>query len=132
MKKLKILFAVLLGCFSVSAIVAADTSSQGKSIDTPPKDPYKSTLLHLKRVSNRPNSPSRVGIECVYGEGFIEFSLPESVFSLSVTISNDTEEWYVFVTRYDFIQELPIGLSGEYSVECTADDGRIYIGSIVY
>ncbi|MDO4334482.1 MAG: hypothetical protein Q4C37_01430 [Bacteroidales bacterium] len=132
MKKLKILFVVLLGCFSFSAIVAADPSSQGTSMDNPPKQSSKTTQLHLKRASNRPNSPSRVGIECVYGEGFIEFSLPESVFSLSVTISNDTEEWYGFVTRYDFIQELPIGLSGEYSVECTAEDGRIYIGSIVY
>lgn len=131
MKRLRIFLVVLLGCFSFSATIA-DSGSQNSSSDTPTKQHSKITLLHLKRASNRPNAPSRVGIECAYGDGFVEFFLPESISGLSVIIHDDSDEWHGFVTRDESILEIPTALTGEYSVECTADDGKVYSGYLIY
>lgn len=78
---------------------------------------------------NRPNAPSRSYIQCMYGESFIEFVIPDEVESMSVRIYNGVDEYAGTVTADTPWIELP-NMSGIYDIECTTDDGRIFSGLI--
>lgn len=131
MKGLIVLFVAFLSCLSIP-LSAAGSGDQKTDTPVPPQQLSKITLLHLKPASKRPNAPSRVGIECVYGEGYMTFAIPDSSFSLFVNVYNESAEWTGVVTQDDSTFELPDSMAGLYSVECTADDGRTYAGTIEY
>lgn len=90
------------------------------------------TSLYQRRDNvGRPNAPPRVTIECIYGEGCLSIVIPEGVMCISVKVYNDTEEYFGFVTTEDATMTLPI-LIGEYNIECTTDDGRVFCGVITW
>ncbi len=111
----------LLGAFSVRADGETGTGStpNPESLKLRPGNPWY------------PHAPSRMYIECIYGKGYIQFFLPEGIYSLSVTIFSDSYSWSGFVTRDQSVLELP-ELEGSYTVKCNADDGKTYYGTIEF
>ncbi len=86
--------------------------------------------LRQKQPGKRPNAPSRVFIDCYYADGVIEFAFPDGTSALDVSIANDSGLWVATVTP-----ELPAllidGITGNITIECTAPDGRTFIGNII-
>lgn len=126
MKNLKFLFAILALAltFQWSFADSSTTSGSGSSA-------IKNTILKNKSHNNshRPNAPSRLYIECFYGEGFVEFIFPDGVQTMEVRVYNGVDEYAGTVSVENPLFELPI-LSGEYEIECSCDDGRIFSGMI--
>jgi len=90
------------------------------------------TVLRQHRgTTKRPNAPSRLYIECFYGDGFIQFVIPDGTQTLSVRVYNDSEEWSGVVSIANPTLELPT-LIGEYTVECIDDSNRSFYGTIEY
>ena len=124
MNRLKFLFTVI--AIAISFLMASADSGGNH---TPILG--KTVLLHQKVLSKRPNAPSRFFIECVYGDCLLEFIFPQGVNSLSIKVYNETEEWLTNATLDAPIVEIP-SLEGEYTVECTANDGRVFSGIITF
>lgn len=87
------------------------------------------SLTKRNGTNKRPNAPSRDFLECNYGEGFLVVVVPDGVSYITVRIYDDRDEYCGFVTSDAPIVELPM-LTGEYYVECTTDDGRVFCGII--
>lgn len=91
--------------------------------------PSKTIILRPKEPAGRPNAPSRIQIECSYHDGSLEFSFPENVEAMMVSINNEEQNVIGMVYRDSPIFELP-PLSGTFEISCMTDDGRIYYGII--
>lgn len=91
----------------------------------------KTVILHQKVLSNRPNAPSRNFIECEYGENFLTLIFTEDIHSISVIVYNEEESYFALLNESNFTMNLPI-ISGEYCVECTANNGKIFVGSLYF
>lgn len=128
MDKLKFLILGVVFAFSCN-IVMADSSSSG---NTSEKATTKKTVLYASPTGSlRPNAPSRLSMECSYGEEFIEFLLPEGVESLFIRVYDSLFELDGMVTCSNPRFETP-NLQGEYSIECITEDGRVFFGIIVF
>lgn len=113
MKHLKIVF-LLLWLGMIPAFAAEDI-------------PSKTILLKREHTTNRPESPSRQFITCVYTQGYLEFSFNYSEY-LDVTISNDEiPVWSGTVTQDSPSADIPI-LYGEHTITCITDGGHIFSG----
>lgn len=128
MDKLK--FLILSVVLVISCNVAmADSSSSGNTTE---KATTKKTVLYAShKGSLRPNAPSRLCMECNYGDGVIEFLLPEGVESLFVRVYDSLFELEGIVTCANPRFEIP-NLQGEYSIECITEDGRVFSGIIIF
>ena len=81
--KIKLFLIIILcglGLFSIQG------ASDGR--DTPPVS-SKATILGMKSNKHRPKAPSRIFVECVYGEDYMTFSFPAGIVSYTVYIYND-------------------------------------------
>ena len=97
----------------------------------PVKDPYKTIIIREPRPKNRPEAPSRVYIECRYGAGFMWFQLPAGVYQATLRLSNDTFVWEGLVTTDNPMVEIP-SLTGEYTLLCQTDNGRLFTGLLEF
>lgn len=68
-------------------------------------------------------------MECVYGEDYMSFSFPEGISSYTVHIYNEMDEWYGYVSIEEPTVHIPL-FTGTYTLECTANDGRVFTGTI--
>ena len=94
-------------------------------------DPGTAILYQKKYNSNRPNAPQRIYIECQYRNGSIEFIFPNGIYSVSVHIYNDLDNWWGIATTEEPCIEIPF-FNGNYIIECTSDDGRTFSGEIIF
>lgn len=122
MKKIVVLFILI-----ISAI--ASHAGDGENSVYPPEE--KRVTLRGKGLSHRPGAPSNFFIDCYYSDGYIGLVMPTGVYSVSVSISNEIEDWSGIVTVDDPVTETP-SFSGEYQIECVADNGHTFIGIIEY
>jgi len=88
-------------------------------------------LRHTPVSTHRPNAPSKTIIECAYGDGFLEFTLPENVNTLTFLLYNGEEEISGVVTMENPVAEIP-SLHGEYNLECQDDGNRTYTGILYF
>lgn len=89
--------------------------------------PSKTILLKREHTTNRPESPSRQLITCMYTQGYLEFSFNYSEY-LDVTISKDEiPVWSGIVTQDEPSANIPI-LYGAYTITCITDIGQVYLG----
>lgn len=125
--KVKILTTFLALALAIQWSEASSYASS-KNNTTPV---IRETILRSNpaKRTNRPNAPSRAYIQCIYGDCFVEFILPDGVQTMEVRIYNGIDEYAGTVTADTPWIEIP-NLSGIYDVECTTDDGRIFSGSI--
>lgn len=126
MNRLK-LFIMAFAVCSLMSTAAADSSNSGSQNSS--CDVARVVLRHVKPAKNRPNAPSRISMECFYGDGFIQPIFPEGVNSLCIRLYTETDEWTETVTISNNIVVLP-PLKGTYCVECISDDGRTFVGEI--
>lgn len=131
MKKVKFLFTILAISLAFGMATASPDNNQNPGQSGTHKNVHDAILRHNKEKSGRPNAPSRLYIECFYGDGFIRFVFPDGTQTLSVRVYNDSEEWDGVVSVTNPTLELP-PLSGEYTVECSDDANRSFRGIIEY
>lgn len=127
MKRVKVYLALLMlsAYFLSSAVANTNECLQGPTLQ-------KVKFLRCKvQPAGRPNAPSRVFIECTYGDGGMEFTFPEGVETLTVQISNEGETLTFVATSEEPRFEIPV-LTGEYAIQCTTDDGRVFAGVIEF
>ncbi|MDE6417378.1 MAG: hypothetical protein K2K68_10195 [Duncaniella sp.] len=122
MKKILVLFFCTLSF--------ATSFASGNADSNKPPQP-KMVVLRGKGISVRPGAPSNFLIDCYYGEGYIGFVFPSGVNFISVSISNESEEWAGLVT-VDEPETMTPSFSGEYEIECVADNGHTFVGIIEY
>ena len=99
--------------------------------NTPPKVSPRVTILSAKSDSGRPKAPSRAHVECMYSEDYLTFSFLGEISSYAIYMYNDTDEWYGYVSKEVPTVQIPHFL-GTYTLECTADNGRVFIGTIEF
>lgn len=125
MKRLRQFLSVLGVLITFTMGFAVDTTSP------PPLSIGKIVLRSSKPASNRPNTPSNVSMTCVYGNGFLIFEVPQGISSLTVEISNETDQWNAMLALPSNILETP-EFNGDYGIICTADDGRVFCGLLSF
>lgn len=116
---------MLISVMGVSAIAHADSNQpytyKGKQILVPDRKP-----------TNRPNAPSRVFIECAYGEGFIELSFPAGVETIDAAIyAGESPVWVGQLTADEPSAEIPT-LNGEHVITCTSDLEQTFSGLLYF
>ncbi|MBD5367742.1 MAG: hypothetical protein HDR83_00550 [Bacteroides sp.] len=122
MKKILLLFFITFGLIPVSVDAGISSTSSGE----------KSTILISKKnTSGRPGVPSKFTIGCYYGDGYIGFVFPTGINLISINISNEIEEWSGVATTDEPVLETP-HFSGEYEIECVADNGHTFVGIIEF
>lgn len=126
--KIKILLAALLCCFCFQVMRADDTDPGGTSTTVPLPTP-DTTPLFPPVIPNHPNAPSRIYIGCSYGAGYVQLAFPEGIYSATVTISNGEDEWFGFASVDEPLMETPV-FYGDYTIECIADNGRLFTGTL--
>ncbi|MDE7189688.1 MAG: hypothetical protein K2N96_06045, partial [Muribaculaceae bacterium] len=110
------------------SILSVSADSEGNKKD------YNKTTIPQKRnntLQNHPKIPSHTFIECEYGDGFIKFFFPNGIYSVSVHIYNDLDNWWGIATTEEPCIEIPF-FNGNYIIECTSDDGRTFSGEIIF
>lgn len=124
MKRLKNI--LMLICMLTASIVCIwGTPNNGNDTD---KD--KTILLIPKVKPQRPNAPFYYFIECHYGRGYMEFSIPAGFEYLIVSIRDgEYSVWEGMVSPENPYTEIP-DLSGEYTVVCTSDGNHTFVGTI--
>ena len=124
MKKLFLLSAFLL-CLQGSPLNATPpTESSGSTME-----PGKIVVLHPKPAKGRPNSPSKVFIECEYSEGILVFHFPENINSITINLSNGSEKWNGVADVANPIVMIP-SFTGLFDIVCVSGDGRILCGTL--
>jgi hypothetical protein len=90
-------------------------------------------ILRPKSLPTRPNAPSRNFIECSYDIGYLNLNLPTGVNYANVSISEISSDiiWEGYVSTDSYTIQIPV-LSGEYEIDCTTDDGRVYFGTLIF
>ena len=90
----------------------------------------KTTSLHPKQMSNRPNAPVRYIIECTYTSGSLWLEIPQQIGSVEICIKNEAEiVWYGIATIDEPFCEIPV-LEGTYTIVCTTMTGTEFIGTL--
>lgn len=119
--KYLIILTSLLACsYNVFADSTASTSNK------------KTEILHERNPGDRPKAPSRIFIECRYGIGHMEFSIPENIYGMTVNILREEAcEFSCYVTSEEPYIDIPT-FSGEYTVQCVTDDGSIFSGILQF
>ncbi|MDE6340959.1 MAG: hypothetical protein K2K93_01450 [Muribaculaceae bacterium] len=84
-------------------------------------------LNHIGTGKKRPKVPSMLFVTCEYGDGYVSFTFPENVSTLTFRIYNDGEEISGMVTSDNTTAKIP-SLHGVYNIECIDDGYRIYFG----
>lgn len=111
-----------------SAIAVGDENNNSESTQS-------STATLEKRkpdVPKGPRVPSRVYIECSYGVGYVEFTLPVECEYMEVTLEqNGVQVYYGVVTPEEPCAEIPV-LSGECTVTCHTDGNQTYSGVLFF
>lgn len=134
MKRPKLFLTAMTVCL-IWSVALADSSSNGSASGSPnPPGGYKVArvvLTHYKGTTKRPNAPSRHTLECTYGEGFIEPIFPEGVNFITIRLYDEFNEWTAMVTPNCSVAEFPI-LTGTYNLECTFDNGYVFVGTIEF
>ena len=131
MKKVKSLFTILAISLSFGMAIASPENNQSSGQYGTTQNVHSAYLRHKTEPSKRPNMQSRLYVECLYGDGFIQFVIPDGTQTLSVRVYNDEEEWSGVVSVTNPILKLPV-LTGEYSVECSDDSNRSFYGTFEY
>ncbi len=122
MKQFKIFIILLLCCLPIKiAIAEGDGHKQPSSTNT-------IILSKNTSASKRPHAPARDFIVCQYGVGYLEFIFPNDINSLTIQVYNN-DSWTGFVTVEEPVIETPI-FEGEYTIQCTTNDGSIFNGII--
>lgn len=121
MKLKKVLFGLCLVIFLSGEAKSEESSSNGQ----------RTTLTQEKSNKNRPGLPSKVYVECIYDEGYLSFSFPGGIVAYTVRVYDDTDEWYGYVCVDEPMVQVPL-FTGVYSVECIANDGRVFKGTITF
>ncbi len=122
MRQLKIFIILFLCCLPIRIVADSNGDNQPSSSNT-------IILSKSSSATKRPNAPARDFIECHYGAGYLEFGFSNNISSLTVELYNDTDSWAGFVTVETPIIETPV-FEGEYTIQCTTNDGRIFKGII--
>lgn len=79
---------------------------------------------------SRPRMPSNQYIGFEYTPGRCYFTLPESVSDIIVSMENNCGAQYsTYVTTEESVWDVYLE-QGEYHIECTADNGNIFEGSV--
>lgn len=95
-------------------------------------EPSKETILERPKNDRRPNMPSKVNIVCSYYPGYLEFSFPPEIETMTVTLSEDSVPvWNGMVFVEEPSVDIPL-LKGEYTVSCITDRGHIFIGKLTF
>lgn len=92
-----------------------------------PSNKGYAVLAQNKSNGNRPKAPTTLFVGCEYGDGFLVFTLPESVGMLTFILYKDGEVISGMATSEDPCVEIP-SLHGEYNIECVDDGNRTYTG----
>lgn len=127
MAKFKAFLVMLMYAMPMLTVLADSGGGQNNSTS----DPGRTILYQKKNLSNRPNAPQRIYIECQYRNGSMGFIFPDGIYSVSVHIYNDLDNWWGIATTEESYIEIP-SFNGEYIIECTSDDGRIFSGEIFF
>lgn len=104
-------------------------ADDGPSTDVAAGSKEDETVLNQPVTPIRPNVPSRVQIKCYYASGYVRLGFPEGIYSATVTISNGEEEWFGFASVDEPLMETPV-FTGDYTIECIADNGRLFTGTL--
>ena len=127
MERLKVLIIVTISFVIGIVSLPAQTTTTGSK----PRSPGKIRLAQSS-PNNRPNSPSNFGIECTYEQGRIEFEFPEDVDYLETRI----ERYGKLIWEKTISSEVPYAaipdLKGEYVMECKDNQGRKFVGSLIF
>lgn len=119
--------AMLVCCLFSVPVLAGDDNGNTKDVPC-----LKDVILKpVKGIPKRPNTPSRIYIECRYCPEYLEFSFPDGVTSLSVFLSNDDNSLMDVASLESPIVYIPI-LYGEYGITCTTEDGREFYGTLYF
>lgn len=114
---------IFIALLSTTPCLAGNTSPQ-------PIQPQKDLHLKYHGSSNRPGIPANLYLNCTLINGYLVFSFPEEVNSISIFIYNDYSSWSGFVTYTNPQTEIINLSSGKYIIECSTDNGRTFSGSI--
>ena len=123
--KAKLFLIVILCGLGISSV---RVSSEEKK---PPSVSSHVIVLSSKSQSGRPKAPSRLHVECTYSADEMTFSFPGEISSYSICMYNDTDEWYGYISKEEPTVQIPLFV-GTYTVECTANDGRVFTGTIEF
>ncbi len=125
MKTLKNGLLFLLCLMMSSFVCAAGNTNAGNG--TSEKQPI---VIPRNVKYGRPKAPSRDVIICHCNENELVFELPQSIYSMTVTIIN-TEYvlWTGLISRDNNVAEITLP-SGEWVINCVAEDGRLFSGEI--
>ena len=97
---------------------------------TTSSDPDHVVIFQQDVPNKRPNLPARYYLECHYGCGYMEFSIPAGFEYLIVSIRDgEYSVWEGMVSPDNPYTEIP-DLSGEYTVVCTSDGNHTFVGTI--
>ena len=118
-------FLVIIMTLLFPVVTSADSKDRPKT-STKSKEVI---LTPIKTAHNRPNAPARIFIHCAYSDSEIEFTLPDGVVSVSVIIYNEEENLADIVTPENPVMDIS-GLTGECTIECTADTGTTFYGML--
>ena len=119
----KYLTTLLLIPLSCLTLAADDNGGNNNTVEIPIKEPAP---------QRPPRVPSRVCIECSYGVGYVEFTLPVECEYMEVTLEqNGVQVYYGVVTPEEPGAEIPV-LSGECTVTCHTDGNQTYSGVLLF
>ncbi len=124
LSNLKIMLGAMI--FIASVLCASADSPQG-----PPNSDRGIILISRNKGKyGKPNAPSRDVIICHCNENELVFELPQSIYSMTVTIIN-TEYvfWTGLISRDNNVAEITLP-SGEWVINCVAEDGRLFSAEI--
>ncbi len=94
------------------------------------REPQDVILIGKELIPGQPEAPARITIVLLqYGNGYLQFAIPDEYEYLNVCLYNNMEEYTGTVNHADPIMEIP-ELEGQYSITCTADNGRVFTGTL--
>lgn len=118
--KQRIIFIAI--CFLALSTLANPSSDSNST-------PNNVVILHSPAQTNKPKAPSRVYIECIYGYGYLSFTLPQEVSTLNIYVYQNGNLIFsdIITDTHEFI-EAPI-YSGEYYICGVSNLGKTFEGS---
>lgn len=92
----------------------------------------KTVIIEPSRNDNRPNAPAKYGLQCFYGEWFLQIEMPADAASMIVVVEqNGVIEYEGMITRGNTYMQLPV-LSGCYTIRCETDTHQFFTGVITF
>lgn len=116
----------------VIVIVTSGLIAFAEPQDVKPEQILEKTVILQQKVNPiRPRVPSRITLECAYGDGYISCNFPESILLISVRLYNNTEEYTDIISQDNPTMLIP-SLSGEYYIECETENGHLFVGTLYF